>query len=71
MARLVQSQCTKRERERESEREGVLIWVLGVQRIFFFIKYSIRLIFLSLPKLEIGRFDICDVIFYFFSYFLN
>ena len=40
MARLVQSQCTKREgeteRERESEREGVLIWVLGVQRIFFF-----------------------------------
>ena len=59
-----------KERERESEREGVLIWVLGVQRIFFFfIKYSIRLIFLSLPKLEIGRFDICDVIFYFFHIF--
>ena len=52
MARLVQSQCTQRDRERERERE---ITVLGR--------------FLFPPKLEISRFDICDVIFYFLKKF--
>ena len=32
MAWLIQSKC--REREREREREGVLIWVLGIQKVF-------------------------------------
>ena len=50
MARLVQSQCTKRERERGRERERLVGTVLGR--------------FLSPPKLEISRFDICDVMFY-------
>ena len=45
MARLVQSQCTERER--------LVGTVVGR--------------FLSPPKLEITRFDICDVIFYIFK----